>query len=283
MALSFDDAKEVLERIVVSYGAKNRGELAELLSVPLSTINNWVTRGSVPGNYVIQCTLETGANLSWLVTGKLANANSGVGSDTNPHGLELYERVLSSGGKAVLQRMLAAYGFTMQKQLGDLFGLSSGTISTWIRRDYFPGDVVVTCALDTGVNLKWLATGEGEIFNEAILHGHLREMEHLELFAGQLKKKGMWVADKSLVTEQIKTPAYVSRGKHSWIVDMDRLELSSGVLLLNIDKDIDVYNVSRLPGNQIKACNVDGGIEFTCHQNEVRSEGRVIVTLTSGL
>jgi len=36
------------------------------------------------------------------------------------------------GGKAVLTRMLQAYGFGMQKELGDLYGLSSGTISTWV-------------------------------------------------------------------------------------------------------------------------------------------------------
>lgn len=60
------------------------------------------------------------------------------------------------GGKAVLTRMLQAYGFSMQKELGDLYGLSSGTISTWVRRDIL-GDVVVACALDTGVSLRWLA------------------------------------------------------------------------------------------------------------------------------
>ncbi|WP_234405960.1 helix-turn-helix transcriptional regulator [Pectobacterium brasiliense] len=45
-----------------------------------------------------------------------------------------------------------AYGFTLEKQLCDLLGISSGTVSKWVRRDYFPGDVVVICALDTGVS-----------------------------------------------------------------------------------------------------------------------------------
>src|SRR5471030_1962473 len=71
------------------------------------------------------------------------------------------------GGKAVLGRMLQAYGFSMQKELGDLYGLSSGTISTWVRREYFPGDVVIACALDTGVSLRWLATG-AECINDRV-------------------------------------------------------------------------------------------------------------------
>lgn len=70
---------------------------------------------------------------------------------------------MGNGGKTVLRRILDAYGFNMQKELGDLLGISSGTISTWVRRDFFPGDVVVTCALDTGVSLEWLATGKGQM------------------------------------------------------------------------------------------------------------------------
>lgn len=66
------------------------------------------------------------------------------------------------GGKAVLQRILDAYGFTMQKQLGDLHELSSGTISTWVRRNFFPGDVVVACALDTGGVFTLVGNREGE-------------------------------------------------------------------------------------------------------------------------
>ncbi|WP_338326720.1 helix-turn-helix transcriptional regulator [Pectobacterium brasiliense] len=76
-------------------------------------------------------------------------------------GKSLYDQILASGGKAVLRRMLDAYWFSTQKELGDLLGISTATISTWIRRNFFPGDVVIACALDIGVSLEWLATGRG--------------------------------------------------------------------------------------------------------------------------
>lgn len=41
-------------------------------------------------------------------------------------------------------------------------GFGPGTVSIWIRRDYFAGEVVVQCILDTRVSLEWLATGKGE-------------------------------------------------------------------------------------------------------------------------
>lgn len=64
------------------------------------------------------------------------------------------------GGKAVVQRILQAYGFTMQKQLHDHLGVGNGTVSTWIKRNYFPGEVVIRCALETGADLEWLALGK---------------------------------------------------------------------------------------------------------------------------
>lgn len=102
-------------------------------------------------------------------------------------------------GKAVLQRMLDASGFTMQKQLGDMHELSSGTISTWIRRDYFPGDVVVACALDTGVSLRWLATGKGSKYDTDRTGGKMKTLTRFDIFAGNLVENDKWLVDASLL------------------------------------------------------------------------------------
>lgn len=84
---------------------------------------------------------------------------------------------------------LDAYGFTMQKQLGDLHELSSGTISTWVRRNFFPGDVVVACALDTGVSLRWLATGKGNKFDADHTNGEMKTLDRLDIVAGKSCRK----------------------------------------------------------------------------------------------
>lgn len=49
------------------------------------------------------------------------------------------------GGESAVQRLMQAYGFTMKKQLGDHLGAGTGTISTWVKRDYFPGEAIVRC------------------------------------------------------------------------------------------------------------------------------------------
>lgn len=182
------------------------------------------------------------------------------------------------GGKAVLQRMLDAYGFTMQKQLGDMHELSSGTISTWIRRDYFPGDVVVACALDTGVSLRWLATGKGSKYDTDHTQGKMKTLTRFDILAGNLIENDKWIVDESLLSEAMTSPKYVCKGQSSWIVDFDTTDISNGRWLLSIDGDHDIYDVARIPGNKIKVSN--SGTDFQCAVSEVECIGLVHLTLS---
>ena len=159
MNYSKGDASEILDRLSSAYGVNSQKALAEALGVPAANVSNWLQRNSVPGGAFVKCSLDTDADLRWLSTGEFENSNNQI-SKRSLKGKELYDQILNSGGKAVLQRILQAYGFKTQKELSDLLGIPTGTISTWIRRDFFPGDVVVTCALDTGVSLEWLCLGD---------------------------------------------------------------------------------------------------------------------------
>lgn len=189
------------------------------------------------------------------------------------------------GGKAVLMRMLQAYGFSMQKELGDLYGLSSGTISTWVRRDYFPGDVVVACALDTGVSLRWLATGKGNMQDApsagSSASANVLQLKKLRLRGGALEEEGVWVVDPSLLDGSLAEPAYIVKGNHSWIIDLGSIIPGNGRWLLNIDGDVDVYDVARIPGNRIKVTRQDS--HFECGVEEVTALGQVFITLDRNL
>ncbi|MBU9809783.1 helix-turn-helix domain-containing protein [Rahnella sp. SL6] len=189
------------------------------------------------------------------------------------------------GGKAVLTRMLQAYGFSMQKELGDLYGLSSGTISTWVRRDYFPGDVVVACALDTGVSLRWLATGKGTMqdanASAAGVSGEIHQLKKLRLRGGTLEEEGLWAVDPSLLDDSLAQPAYIVKGNHSWIIDLGSTHPGNGRWLLDIDGDLDVYDVARIPGNRLKVSRQES--HFECGVDEVTALGQVFITLDRNL
>lgn len=281
-------ASRILERLLSSYGVTSQKALAECLDIPANNISGWIQRDRVPGNSIIKCALDTDADLRWLMTGEFENSNLDR-KGTDLRGKRLYEQILASGGKAVLRRMLDAYGFSTQKELGDLLGIPTGTISTWIRRDFFPGDVVVTCALDTRVSLEWLATGKGSasvdnsVSTNNLLINDTVIIDKKRLVSGKLEGYEKFVLDKGFTPEGINWNklCLVYSGKNSWLVDINATEISNGNWLLDIDGVLDIYTVSRRPGNKLRIVNSNE--EFDCLVDEVKAQGLVIAKMTNYL
>lgn len=279
-----DSAAHIVERLSSSYGVTSQRALASCLDVPSNNVSAWVQRKSVPGNAIIKCALDTGADLKWLVTGEFAfskirshKITNGVASSS---GHVLLQKMLSSGGRAVLKRIIEAYGFKTQKELGEHLNISSGTISTWVRREYFPGDVVITCALDTGASLEWLATGEmTTTSHQEPTVPEIPTINKKILLAGKLDDDGFCYIDESFVPDgvNLKNLSFVRSGKSSWLIEMGVSDLSNGAWLLDIDGTLDVYTVSKRPGNKLRIIGQDG--EFECSTNEVRAKGLVVLIL----
>lgn len=269
-------ANDVLERILSAYGFTMQKELSDLLQIAKSNVASWIARGQVPGNVIVQCSLDTGADVKWLVTGELAFASSPV-TILRGKGKRVYDEVMENGGKPVLRRILDAYGFTLQKQLCELFDISSGTVSTWIRRNYFPGDVVVACALDTGVDLQWLATGKGNQHKELVKESGNNTIPRKELAAGNLHDAGVWEINLGFITHNIEDPVFISSNCSSWVVDMNISDISNGRWLLGVDGKFDIYDIALLPGHKINVTNK--GSSFICGHNEVQVSGKVVLTL----
>lgn len=290
MSESKPNASEVLDRLSSSYGVTTQKELAVCLEISPGNVSAWVQRGSVPGNAIIKCALDTGADLKWLVTGLFANANANV-KNTNvsksaraDRGKTLLKKMLSAGGKSVLKRILDAYGFTTQKELSEYLEISTATISTWVRREYFPGDVVITCALDTGASLEWLATGEMNAESQEVsVNSGVSTIPKKLLLAGKLDDDGFCYIDESFVPDGVNFDnlAYVRGGKSSWLIDMGVNDLSNGCWLLDIDGTLDVYSISKRPGNKLLVIGQDG--EFECLTNEVKAKALVVIIFTTSI
>ena len=274
MAKFGDGAAPAIERILSAYGLSSQKELGEKLGIYANNISSWLARDSVPGNVFVECAIETGADIGWLVTGELAKANS---PRSMLKGKELYEEVMASGGKPVLRRILDAYGFSMQKELGDLLGISSGTISTWVRRDFFPGDVVVTCALDTDVSLEWLATGKGQMRanRETVSSGRAIKKSRLE--SGELRDAGTWHPDPSMIPSNAENLVFIEGVNSSWLVDCSASNIANGRWLISIDGAFDVFDVVRLPGGKARLSNKLA--EFECNLSDITPSGVIIFTL----
>lgn len=71
MAKFGDGAAPAIERILSAYGLSSQKELGEKLGIYANNISSWLARDSVPGNVFVECAIETGADIGWLVTGNL--------------------------------------------------------------------------------------------------------------------------------------------------------------------------------------------------------------------
>lgn len=280
--------KDVIDRILISYGVRTRQAYSDLAKIPLPTISNWAKRGKVPGDYIVQCALDTGADLKWLTEGgELTNVRCRPG-DYPMRGIRLMEAMQSSGGKEILQRIMQAYGFTMQKELGDYLDIPSGTMSAWVRREHFPGDVVIVCALDTGASLYWLATGIGSIHETQVQHGSLdslpigiRQIAKYSIQTGQLSDNGTWFCDESLIDVGVNNPVLIEKNGYRWLVDLDAKNIANGRWLIDVDGTCDVYDVARLPGNRLTVKN--GVSQFECLVDEIKCVGVVFLTLSKSI
>lgn len=286
MTGSSDDVRGILERILSSYGVKTRQAYADLTNMPIGTINNWLKRDSIPGDYLIQCALDTGADLKWLRDGKLTNVSLGDIQGYPLKGRFLLEKMQSCGGKIVLRRILDAYGFTLQKELGDHLDIPSGTMSAWVRRDHFPADVVIACSLDTGVSLYWLCTGKGSMYEDLSpkqqeLPTGLSKIEKYSIQSGKLVELGSWFCDSSLIEHASSKPALIEKGAERWCVDLDFNNVTNGRWLIDIDGNTDVYDVSRLPGNRLSVKNSLS--QFECNFTDINCVGMVFLTLSKSI
>jgi len=61
--------REAIERLIYAYGFTTRQALADHLKVSKSTLANRYLRDTFPSDWIIKCSIETGASLMWLTTG----------------------------------------------------------------------------------------------------------------------------------------------------------------------------------------------------------------------
>lgn len=65
-----EGGKEPIERMLQAYGFSSRQALCRHLDVSQSTMANRIMRGNFPADWVLICSMETGASLEWLTYGR---------------------------------------------------------------------------------------------------------------------------------------------------------------------------------------------------------------------
>jgi len=184
----------------------------------------------------------------------------------------------NSGGVAVLDRVIEAYGFTTKVALAEHLGIASSSLAMRYKRDYFPSDIVVKCMADTGATLEWLATGEGQRFaNEEL---NIFKMPRHKIVDGQLFEDGSLMLGKDVFLPgkaAPQDPRCVVDGVSQHVVEQIYSEVYDGEWLVEIEGKISIRTLTRIPVQKVRISG--SGVPFDCDLADIKIIGRIVLSI----
>lgn len=92
---------EALDRVVEAYGFNLKVELAEHLGIASSSLSSRYKREVFPADIVLQCSIETGANINWLISGKGESFGKSAPMGSSIDRLKLIDGRLEDAGSLI--------------------------------------------------------------------------------------------------------------------------------------------------------------------------------------
>ncbi|MEZ9503221.1 phage repressor protein CI [Vibrio sp. 10N.286.51.B11] len=191
------------------------------------------------------------------------------------------------GGREVTERMKEVTKTRDFKSLGDVLGISKGTISTWHQRELTPFEVILRLHLKTGASIKYLALGEGEAFPDQVVQEHtskkneaktLFDVDYFTLANGKLVGNETLAFDKSYLDKLgVLNVMGIEHDGTTFIVDKEVHQAVSGTYLVDMDGLLSLNDIQRLPGKKL-AISFNGST-LTVEEDEVRVVGRVALVM----
>ncbi|MBH1930184.1 phage repressor protein CI [Serratia rubidaea] len=177
-----------------------------------------------------------------------------------------------------LDRVVSAYGFSMKMQLAEHLGIAASSLSARYKRDVFPADIVLQCALETGTSIEWLVTGKGGDCQE--LKSDTSTLIRKKLINGQLSDADNILFDKGLFLDPNNLPSApicLISDQTQYIVDEHYSEVHDGLWLVEIEGKVGIRTLTRIP---VKKVRVSGhGAAFDCNLDDITVLGRVVLTM----
>ncbi|MFZ7175182.1 phage repressor protein CI [[Pasteurella] aerogenes] len=183
------------------------------------------------------------------------------------------------GGKGVLDRIQKSYGFSKRKDLGDYLGISPSTFSTWVSREFFPSDLVIRCAKETGARLDYVAYGIEPIFDEI---SDLKYFQVISIENGKFFINGVIPFFISALPKLESREAYeeifaVKENQTTYFVNKAYGNLMDGEYFVVIENSYLIRYITVLPGGKIR---VDGGkFSFEANVSDIEIAGKVILKM----
>ncbi|VGB05960.1 phage repressor protein CI [Klebsiella variicola] len=180
----------------------------------------------------------------------------------------------NQGGKAAIERLVKAYGFTTRQALADHLGVSKSTLANRYMRDTFPADWIIQCALETGVSLRWLSTSDGPMRLDA--RTQVASLNKTKIIDGKLIESGYIFFDTTLLPCNVENISAVEYENSTYLVRQVVNEVNDGKWMVSIDGLYSIRELARLPNNRIMLESKSSKIE--CNIEDIEVIGKVILT-----
>ncbi|MFJ5318306.1 phage repressor protein CI [Pectobacterium parmentieri] len=175
--------------------------------------------------------------------------------------------------EALLNRICEVYGFTQKLQLAKHFKIAASSLQNRYTRGNLSYDFAVHCALETGVDLRWLMTGEGDKNRSYQESKPSIEFPFLNLSNGELSEIGILNIDNQLFGKQLKKAICIRSENGTYITEQET-SLADGLWVVDIEGSISIRELTILPGKKL---HVTGGkVPFECGIDDIKTIGRVV-------
>lgn len=173
----------------------------------------------------------------------------------------------------LLNRICEVYGFTQKIQLANHFKIAPSSLQNRYTRGNMSYDFAVHCALETGADLRWLMTGEGNKNLSPDESSPSLELAYFTLSEGSLVNVGFLRLDSQLFGKQLKSAICIKHESSSYITERDS-SIADGQWVVDVEGSISMRDITVLPGKRLHVAG--GKVPFECGNDEIKMIGRVI-------
>ncbi|MBE2895597.1 phage repressor protein CI [Pasteurellaceae bacterium HPA106] len=180
------------------------------------------------------------------------------------------------GGKEVISRLLKAYGFSNRRLLAEHLEMPHSTFGTWASRGFFPAELVIRGALETGARLEYLALGKEPVFND---ESDLKSFECIKLDGGKLIEMpptSFTLPHLPPDTDPDKTLCVID-GDRTFFVAVEFGDLIDGEYLVVVENSAWIRQLTLMPGKQVHIAG--GNFDFDTAVENIKVLGKVILKM----
>lgn len=181
---------------------------------------------------------------------------------------------------SILDRLCEVYGFHQKVQLANHFNMSASSLSNRYTRGNVSYDLAAICALETGTNIRWILTGEGQRNSNQpdaleTPNGSIINIQSFTISESHLKEGPLLsIGDNFFTQKPTDSIAVRADGKLHFIEKLTNL--SDGHWLVDIEGAISIRELTVLPAKKLHVAG--GKVPFECTVGDIATLGRVVGT-----